>query len=424
MPKTIQAQDVPGLLKPGAVVYVHTGACEPMEILGAIEAQPDASDGVHYVQIFIPGVNVGDYASFHPNARATSFFITAGMRESFAAGKIDFYPFHLHDNYRYLAALPGVDLLILQVSPPDDQGNCSLGLTTDYVPAVLDKAKVVVAEVNQQMPTTFGGPRIPMKRLDYVVECDRSPIVTPSRPLDEVSRTIGRLVADLIRDGDIIQIGIGNVPNASLAELSGMKDLGFHSGLFTDACVELIEGGAMNGARKSVDTGVHVTGGAIGTKRVFDFVHNNPAIHFREVGYTHEQQSLRHMENFVSLNSVLDTDLLGQGNAEWIGGRPQGGIGGQGDFVRAARNWPGGRSVLAFASTGRKGTISRIVPRLPEGTVVTTPRSDVDYVVTEHGVAHIRDMAVDQRAEALTSLAAPEFREDLTQAWKEMRAAM
>jgi len=424
MPKKIKATEVPGLLHPGMTVYVQGGANEPTEIMEVVKAQPDASDAVRYIQMFIPGVNNGDYSSFHPNAKATTFFVTAPMRESWKAGKVDFYPFHLHADYRFLCAMDPVDLLVLQLSPPDKHGNCSLGPTTDYVPAVLGKAKAILAEINPNVPYTYGGPRVPYERLDYVVETAHELVLTPDNPLNDDTKRIGKLVAELIEDGDTIQIGIGNVPNAILAELHGKRDLGFHSGLMTDACVDLIEGGAMNGARKRIDNGVHVTGIAVGTRKVFDFINNNATIHFREVGYTHEQETLRHLDCFISLNSVLEMDLLAQGNAEWIGTEQHGGIGGQGDFVRGARNSRGGKSVLAFLSTGRRGTISRIIPRLPHGAVVTTPRSDVDYVVTENGVAHVRDMTVDQRAEALIGLAAEQFRAELAQEWEKMRAAM
>ncbi|MBI3992124.1 MAG: acetyl-CoA hydrolase/transferase family protein [Candidatus Lambdaproteobacteria bacterium] len=424
MPKTIQAADVPALLRPGMVVQAQGAASEPLEIMAAIQAAPQASDGVHYLQMYIPSVNKGDYSAFHPNARATSFFITPGCRASFQAGKIGYHPFHLSTNYRYLSALPPIDLLILSLSPPDAHGMCSLACSAAYVWATLPKARVVVAEINRQAPRTFGAPPVPLSRLDYIVECGYTPIEVPSQPLNDASRAIGRHVAGLVRDGDCIQIGIGNVPNAILAELGHRNDLGFHSGMMTDACIDLIASGTMNGSRKAIDRHVHVTGIVVGTKRLFDFVHENTRVHFREVGYTHEQETLRHLDNFVSLNSVLEVDLLGQGNAEMIDAEQQGGVGGQADFVRGARNSRGGRSVLAFLSTGRRGTLSRVVSRLPQGTVVSTPRADVDYVVTEHGVAHLRDLNIDDRAAALIGVADPRFRDELHAAWKDMRKSM
>ena len=424
MPKTIQAADVPALLRPGMVVQAQGAPAEPLEIMAAIQAVPEASDGVHYLQMYITSVNTGDYSAFHPNARATSFFITPGTRASFQAGKIDFHPFHLSTNYRYLSSLPPIDLLILSLSPPDAHGMCSLGCSAAYGWASLPKARRVVAELNRQAPRTFGAPPVPLARLDYIVACDRAPIETPSQPLNEATRAIGRHVAGLVRDGDCIQIGIGNVPNAILAELGDRNDLGFHSGMMTDACIDLFTSGAMNGSQKAIDRHVHVTGIVVGTKRLFEFVHENTRVHFREVGYTHEQETLRRLDNFVSLNSALEMDLLGQCNAEMIDGAQQGGVGGQADFVRGARNSRGGRSVLAFPSTGRRGTLSRVVPCLPQGTVVSTPRADVDYVVTEHGVAHLRDLNIDDRAQALIGVADPSFRDELRAAWKQMRKAM
>jgi 4-hydroxybutyrate CoA-transferase len=421
MPKEIAAEDVPGLLKLGMTVFLQGSTGEPTPLFEAFRAQPRASDGVHYVGCLIPGINRHDPASWHPNATATGFFVGAEQAETFAARRFRYLPLHYSGIYAYLAALPPTDLAVIQVAPPDRAGNCSVGLSLDFQPAMLDKAKAVVAEVNSQMPVPPSSPTVPWERLTHVVRTDRPLMHFESGGLNEAIRVLGERVAALIEDGDTIQIGIGKAPAAILNQLHGKRDLGLQGGMITDEVLALVESGAITNARKSIDRGKLVCGSAIGTEKLYRWPGALTDVLYRPVSYTHEVRVVSQLDNFVSINSVLEVDLTGQANAEMLGGRQVSGTGGLVDFVRSARMAKNGRSILALTATAAGGKASRIVPRLDAGSVVSALRADVDYVVTEFGAARLKDKSVDERAEALIAVAAPEFRDGLAEEWERLR---
>ena len=375
---------------------------------------------MHYVGCFIPGVNQIDPASFHPHARLTSFFVFGDIARSHAAGKVRFLPLHYSGIWGYLAGLE-VDLALIQVTPPDRAGRCSLGVSVHFVPAVLDRVKVVVAEVNAAMPRPAASYEIPYDRLDYVVETDRPLVALATGGLPPESHRIGAHVAGLIDDGDTIQIGIGKVPGGRARGLRDRRDLGLHGGLVSDEVADLHEAGVLTGARKSHDPGTMVCTAALGGPRVYDWAGRCPALRFAPVSYTHDVRVIGQIDNFVAINSVLSIDLTGQANAEMLGGRQVSGTGGLPDFVRGARLAKGGRSILALPSTAGGGKTSRIVPCLGESDVISCPRADADIVVTEHGVARLRDKSVDERAEALIAIADPAFRDGLADQWAGLR---
>ncbi len=403
MPKTITADRLPDLLRPGMTVFVQGASGEPTPLLEALAAAPAASAGVHYVGCLIPGLNLIDPASFHPDARFTGFFLFGDIARSHAAGRVRFLPLHYSGIWRYLAALP-VDLALIQVTPPDERGRCSLGVSVHFVPAVLARAKLVVAEINRSMPRPRSSCELSYARLDYAVETERPVLEAPGATLSDEIRNIGNNVASLIEDGDVIQIGIGKVPAAVLGALAGRRDLGLHSGLLADGVADLYAAGLM---RRMVCTA------AIGTRKIYDFARACPDLTFAPVSHTHDHAVLAAIPNFVAINSVLSVDLTGQANAEMLDGRQVSGTGGLMDFVRGARASPGGRSILALPSTAAGGQLSRIVPKLGERDIVSCPRADADIVVTEHGVARLRDKSLAERAEALIGVAAPGFREEL-----------
>ena len=421
MPKEIAAADLPRLLKPGMTVFLQGSSGEPTPLLEAVRAEAGASDGVHYVGCLIPGINRQDPASWHPNARATGFFVGADQRASFAQRRFSFLPLHYSGIYAYLASLPPVDLALLQVSPPDAAGNCSLGVSLDFQPAVLDKARAVVAEVNAQMPAPPSAPTIPWDRLSHVVRTDRPLMHFESGGLSDTIRTLGERVATLVEDGDVIQIGIGKAPAAILNQLHGKRDLGLQGGMITDEVLALVESGALTNARKSIDRGKLVCGSAIGTEKVYRWPGLLTEVLYKPVSYTHEVRVVSQLDNFVSINSVLEVDLTGQANAEMLAGRQVSGTGGLVDFVRSARMAKNGRSILALTATAAGGKASRIVPQLEGGSVASALRADVDYVVTEFGAARLKDKSVDERAEALIGVAAPEFRAGLAEDWERLR---
>ena len=356
-----------------------------------------------------PGVNRIDPASFHPNARLTSFFVFGDIARSHAAGKVRFLPLHYSGIWDYLAGLE-IDLALIQVTPPDRAGRCSLGVSVHFVPAVLDRAKAIVAEVNAAMPRPAHSYEIPYDRLDYVVETERPLVALATGDLAPEIRRIGEHVAGLIDDGDTIQIGIGKVPAAVLAALRDRRDLGLHGGLVSDEVADLHEAGVMTGARKSHDRRHHGLHRRARQRPGLRLGRPLPGPQVR-AGQLHPRRprASPQIDNFVAINSVLAVDLSGQANAEMLDGRQVSGTGGLLDFVRGARLSKGGRSILALPSTAGGGRTSRIVPRLGESDVVSCPRADADIVVTEHGIARLRDKSIDERAEALIAIADPAF---------------
>lgn len=315
------------------------------------------------------------------------------------------------------AFVPGgplaVDAAVVQVSPPDAGGWCSFGVAVSTAAPVGRAAPLLIAELNPRMPRTGGAVRIHVDEIDIGVEVDH--LLVPLKPaaVGETERAVGRRVAELVPDGATIQIGIGGIPQAVLESLGGHRDLGVHSGMLCDGMVPLVEAGVITGARKSLDRGLLTAGEAIGTERLFQFVDENPAVQMVEAARSHGLEYLQGQANFVSINSALEIDLTGQVNAEWLNGRQVSGLGGSFDFAEAAMYAPGGRSILALTSTAARGAASRIVRTLAAGTAVTTPRSCVEFVVTEHGVADLRAKTLRERAEALIAVADPAFREAL-----------
>jgi 4-hydroxybutyrate CoA-transferase len=409
MPEIIKPERVASLLRPGMTVFVEGASGEPTALLQALAAAPEASAGVHYVGCRVPGVNLVDPASFHASASLTSFFVFGDIARSHAAGRVRFLPLHYSAIYSYLAALP-VDLALIQVTPPDAAGLCSLGPSVHFVPAVLDRARMVVAEINVAMPRPARSVLVPYERLDFVVETEHPLVPLETGPVSEQVQKIGRHVAGLIEDGDCIQVGIGKVPASVLAALHGHKRLRLHGGMVTDEVVDLCAAGALGDMTCCTALG----------SRVYDWTATRHDLRFAPVSFTHDVRTVAGIERFVAINSVLAIDLFGQADAEMLRGRQVSGTGGLMDFVRGARLSRGGRSILALPSTA--GGASRIVPRLDDTDVVSLPRADADIVVTERGVAHLRDKSINERAEALIGIADPAARDGLANAWDALRA--
>jgi acyl-CoA hydrolase len=325
------------------------------------------------------------------------------------AGRVEVLPCHF-------SALPAMfaegrfpsDVGFVQVSPPDADGTCSLGIGVDYAADAITHTPVLIAEINHRMPSTKGTPRIPMSRFAAVVETDRPLIEAPERAPDDTELAIARTVAELVEDGDTLQLGVGPLPSAVLDCLTGHRDLGFHSGMISDGIVRLVDKGVVTGARKEIDRGVIVTGAALGSKDLYDRLAELP-VEFRPVSYTHAPETLSRLRRLVSVNSAIEVDLTGQVGAEFRRGKYIGAIGGQVDFSRAAA-LTGACSIITLRS--RSGDESTINPVLTEG-VVTTGRSDVDVVVTEYGAARLRGCDLRERARRLIAIAAPEHRERL-----------
>ncbi|HZD26174.1 MAG TPA: acetyl-CoA hydrolase/transferase C-terminal domain-containing protein [Alphaproteobacteria bacterium] len=422
MPEIISASDVPGLLEPGMTVFVQGATGEPLALTGALVAEPQASAGVHYVTCFVPGVNRTDLAALTGTTTLTTFFVQAELKDSFDAGRVRFLPLHYSGICGYFAELAPPDLALIQVSPPDADGMCSLGIAIDFVPIVFDKAKRIVAEVNRMMPSPAGSLKVPYDRFSHVVEAEHPLVLHESGDIPAPVATIGERIAGLIEDGDTFQIGIGKVPAAILSRLDGKRDLGLQGGMVTDEVMKLHQAGVITGARKTYAPGKILCGMALGSQALYDWAGACPDILYRPATVTHDVRVIAQIDNFVSINSVLEVDLTGQANAEMVNGRQVSGTGGLVDFVRGARMARNGRSIVALMSTAGRGAISRIVPKLDDRAVVSCPRADIDYVVTEHGTARLKHKTIDERAEALIAIADPAFRGMLGEAWQRMRS--
>jgi acyl-CoA hydrolase len=310
--------------------------------------------------------------------------------------------------------LIGCDVAFVQVSPPDANGNHSFGLISDFVQATVKKARVVIAEVNERVPFTFGDAVLPAARIDCAVRVARTPVEVLPADIGETDQAIAQFAAAYIEDGATIQVGIGAVPDAILRLLGDRRDLGVHSGMIGDGLVELVEAGVITNARKPMDPGVSITGALIGSRRLFEFANHNSKIGMRSSAYTHDASVLSRLPKLVTLNSALEVDLTGQVNAEQSGSQYLGATGGQVDFVRAGARSPQGHSLIALPATARGGKVSRITATLSGP--VTTARSDADVIVTEFGAAELKGQTLAERTRRLVAIAHPDFREELDRA--------
>jgi acetyl-CoA hydrolase len=407
--------DLARYVRPGDTVYVGQGCGEPLTLTEALVAQRQAFAGARVLLLtcvsttFRPG---------HADAlRFVGTGVTAGSRALAAAGVLDVIPVHYGEIDRLVAeGRIAADVVLVQVSAPDASGRVTLGAAHDAAVSAIPRARAVIAEVNRQAPRVHADVDFALDDFDAVIETDR-PLVQLRWPAPgEVERRIGERVADLVPERATLQLGIGAIPEAVLERLHGRRGLGFQSGMMSDGVVALIEAGAIDNAHKGLDAGVSVTGLLLGTDRLFRFAHDNPAVAVRRPSYTHGATVLARVERLFSINSAIEVDLSGQVNAEAVGGRHLGTVGGQVEFVRGTWLSPGGCSVIALpAAQGEGGARrSRIVAQL--GGPVTTPRSDVDYVVTEWGAARLRGRSLAERAQALIAIADPACREALAQA--------
>jgi len=397
--------ELAALLRPGQRIFVAGSSNEPTGLLARLRDVP-LPERLEFIQFPLAGYNREDFTAYGPDTRFTTFFMTPRLQEADPA-RLQFLPMQMRRVYDYLAH--DVDVVLLQVARGAD-GRLRLGPNVDFLGAALAGASVVVAELNEALVAPAGCPPIDESRIDLLVPTRRALHEMPPPAADPVAETIADLVAAEIGDGACIQTGIGAIPAAILARLSQKNDLGMHGGLIDDGGMALIRNGNVTGLRKEIDRGVHITGMALGSRELLDWLAQTPTVQFRGADYTHETSVIGRLSRFVSVNSAVEVDLYGQVNAEVAGGRQISGTGGSVDFMRAARASAGGRSIVAMTATARGGKVSRIVPKVE---LVTALRTDVDVVVTEYGVARLRDAPVRARAEALVEIAAPQFRDEL-----------
>jgi 4-hydroxybutyrate CoA-transferase len=421
MTQWIEKEEVAGLLQGGMTVFVAGATAEPREILEALARRSERCAGVRFISVSVPGINGVDFSTLHPQANSTAFLTTAETRESIAEGRVEFVPLHYSAIFDYLKHEAKIDAVLVQLPCAGKDGSASLGISADFTPAVIDKAGFVVGEINKRQPVPSDAPQLPLSRLEYAVACDRPVPTLASSRISDVELRIGHHVAKLIRDGDCIQLGIGSIPDATLAGLSGKNDLGIHSGMISNGVMKLAQAGNISGRRKTLDKGRIVCGVVLGSQRLIRWAGEAPELTIRPVGYTHDSGVIRQIDNFVSINSALEIDLFGQVNSDMLKGRQVSGTGGLVDMMRGASLSREGRSMITLSATARSGKVSRIVATLSPHGATTALRTDIDYVVTEFGARRIRHLPVQARAEALIEIAHPDFRDQLRDQWKDMK---
>jgi 4-hydroxybutyrate CoA-transferase len=403
-------------VRSGMRVYIQPGCAEPETLVEALMRRaPDVHD-VEIVHMMTMGVAPYVAREMAGHFRHNAMFIGGNVREAINEGRADYTPIYLSEIEELFesGAMP-VDVALLQLSRPDSHGFCSFGVGVDTSLTAAKCARYVVAQINDQMPRTYGDSFIHITDLDAIVDSSR-PLCAMKQPqITDMHRAIARHVADLIEDGAVLQTGIGGIPDAVLPFLMDRKDLGVHSELVSNGVMPLIEAGVITGARKNFKPRKIILGFAIGTKKLFDFVDNNPIFEFHPTAYTNDPGLIARNDNMVAINSALQIDLTGHVCSDSIGSQFYSGIGGQVDFIRGASRSKGGKSIIAISSTAKDGAISRIVPMLSPGAGVVTSRGLIRYVVTEYGVAYLHGKTIRQRAQALIDIAHPKFREELYQ---------
>ena len=413
--KFVPLEKIFGHIRRGDRIFIGTGCGEPQFLVQAfiqfVSSNPKAFFDAEILHIWALGVAPYADEKFQKNFRYNSFFVGNNVRDAVNRGGADYTPIFLSEvpDLLHQKTLP-IDVALIQTSPPDEHGYLGLGVSVDIVKAATENASLVIAQVNAHMPYTQGDGFIHLKDVDFIVPHDESLLEYEAAANTEIARRIAGYVSRLVEDGDTLQVGYGSIPNAILSNLDQKKHLGIHTELLTEGIVELMKKGVIDNSRKTLDRGKTVAAFCMGKKETYAYINNNPAVEFRTADYTNNPLIIAQQRNMVAINSALQIDLTGQASAESLGRVFYSGIGGQADFMRGAVLAPGGQTILTLPSTAENGKISRIVPFLSEGAGVTLNRGDVRYVVTEYGIAYLKNKSLRERAMELISLAHPAFR--------------
>lgn len=418
--KLCSAEEAVKKIKSGDRVVVGHAAGEPQAILKAMVENHKSYEAVEIVHMVPLGKAEYMRPEMAKHFRHNGLFLGGMTRDAVAEGRGDYTPSFFFEIPRlFKEKILTVDVALIQVSKPDGHGYCSYGVSLDYTKSAAESARVVIAQVNDQMPRTHGDSFIHISKMDCIVEASQPLLELPLPKIGEVESKIGQHCGDLIEDGSTLQLGIGAIPDAVLSFLKEKKDLGIHSEMFSDGVLNLIENGNINNSAKTLHRGKYVATFLMGSHRLYEFVNDNPDVLMYPVDYVNHPQIIAQNSKMVSINSAIQVDLMGQVVAETIGYKQFSGTGGQVDFVRGASMAQNGKSIIAFPSVAGKGKVSRIVPIVDEGSSVTTSRNDVHYIVTEYGIADLRGKTLKERAKALISIAHPDFRDMLTEKAKE-----
>lgn len=419
--RTTTAEQAVKLVKSRDRVVLGHACGEPQLIVEALVGRADELRDVEIAHEVPMGKGLYCRPEYEKSFRHNALFAGKPSRQAIKEGRADYTAIFLHElPALFRSGVFPIDVAMVTISPPDENGYASLGVSVDYTLQAIKSAKIVIAEVNPNMPVTGKNSLVPVQDIDYFVPVD-IPLIQQSPPvIGPVEKTIGQNIAGLIMNGDCLQLGIGAVPDAILGCLQNKKDLGIHSEMISDGVMDLVKSGVINCSRKNYNPGKIVIAFAMGTSSFYKWLDGNPMIEGLPVDITNEPFNIAKNDNMVAINSALSVDLLGQVAADTLGGVQFSGVGGQVDFVRGANSSSGGRAIIALPATAAKGTVSRIVATLAPGQAVTTSRYDVDYIVTEYGVAHLKWKTNRERAKALINIAAPEFRDILRAEYKQI----
>ncbi|AWI03175.1 acetyl-CoA hydrolase/transferase family protein [Clostridium drakei] len=409
--KLVTAKEAVSNIKSNSRVVVSIAVAEPTELIDALVANKENYENVEVVHMVDMGKSEYAQEGMEKYFKYNSIFVGASTKDAVNSGRSDFTPCCFYE-------LPGlfkegylpVDVVLIQVSKPDKHGYCSFGVSNDYTKPAADCAKIVIAEVNENMPRVLGDSFIHVSDIDYIVETSHHIMELKQPKIGKIEKDIGQYCASLIEDGSTLQLGIGAIPDAVLLFLKDKKDLGIHSEMISDGVVDLVESGVINNKKKTLEQGKIVVTFFMGTKKLYDFIDDNPMVESYPVSYVNDPTVIMKNSKMISINSCVEVDLMGQVCSESIGMNQISGIGGQVDFIRGANMCKDGKAIIAIPSTAAKGKVSRIVPLLEKGTPITTSRTDVDYIITEYGIARLKSKSLKERARALINIAHPNFR--------------
>ena len=407
------AEAVAGI-RSGDQIYVHCAAAAPSVLLDALVERAPELENVGVVHLHLEGPGPHLAPAMAPHFRHRALFIGPNARAAVNEGRAEYIPVFLSEVPQLFdrGAIP-LDAVLVNATPPDAHGFCSLGVSVEAIHAAIRAARTVIVQLNRSMPRTLGESFIHVNDIDLAVEVDVPPYEHPVGAIGDVERRIGEFVAELVPDGATLQLGIGAIPAATALALGDKRDLGIHTEMFTDSVVDLVESGVVTGARKERNKGKIVTAFVMGSRRLYEFVHDNPMVEMRSVDFTNDTHVIRSFSRMIAINSAVEVDLSGQVVADSIGHRLYSGVGGQMDFVRGAALAEEGRAIIALPSTAAGGTVSRIAANLKQGAGIVTTRAHVRTVVTEWGVAELFGKSLRERAVALIAIAHPDFRDEL-----------
>lgn len=417
MAQSVGIADLPGLVRPGEQLFVPGSSGAPLTFMQALHANPEHSRGLRLLTSYVPGINPLDIDALHPSAVVSGLFMQPALAEAQRAGRYRHLPLSYAGFTRHLADRLDIDLLVVQVAPPDQQGRCSLGPAVEFVPTALTKSRRVLALINPNTPAIAGAVSLDVRRFDYQCEV-ATPLPGYATDLDPTAQTIAGHIASLIEDGSALQIGLGRVPAALCQALTGHRRLRLFSGMLSDGLLQLADAGALD------DGFAHSACVLLGSPELYRRTTALPNLRVLGCEITHDPHVLMGLERLVAVNSALEVDLFGQCNLEHAGGRAVSGAGGAPDFARAAKLSHYGRSIVALNASlgGDKG--SRIVPTLSPSSIASLGRVDIDCLVTEHGIAHLSGASVHERAAAIIAIADPAYREQLSAAWRQLAARL